>query len=333
MPKESPTAAVLPPEERFWKRHSPRYEFSISFLASLTVQVALFLLFFLIVAKLMQMKVAKNEIPFKTLSISDLSGDDDIGSKGSGGGERVEKSDVVVPETAAPDTPVQIEKIKVAVSEWTPDLKNDADLQEVIAMSPNRTKLENLDKGIRQALLEGLNNKPGKGANAGSGTTGQTGSGVGGDGEFAKSRKRALGWVLQFDTRDTRNYLDQLAAMKATLLFRPDHRSDLDKAIAFTDISKGAKPRKYDASMNLGGLYFVDDAPHSVRGVSKELGLDFIPPEMIAFFPKDVEEELAQKSIAYKGRREEDIAQTTFSITVIGGKYDIKVTGQIAKRR
>lgn len=78
-------------------------------------------------------------------------------------------------------------------------------------------------------------------------------------------------------------------------------------------------------------LFFVDEDWSSIRGVISELGVDFRPEQMVAFFPHDVEEELAQKSMAFHNRKEEDIRQTTFKVLVVNGKYAIKVVSQVAK--
>ncbi len=51
-----------------------------------------------------------------------------------------------------------------------------------------------------------------------------------------------------------------------------------------------------------------------------------------AFFPSNLEEELARKEKGYRNRRPEDIEETIFRVTVRGGQFTIEVDDQVAKK-
>ena len=321
-----------PPDPSLWVKHSPRLEFSISTLASITFHVVLFGLFFLIVARLMNTKTGKPEVPFRSLNISSESGDDDLGSKGSGGGAPVEQSDLnITPMVSIPDVkPIDLEKVKVSVATWVPDLKPDNEIIEVVASSASRDKLEKMDRGLRNELLKGLGEKKSQGNGPGKGNTGQAGAGEGGETDRAKSKRRALGWNIIFETTTAKSYLDQLASMNATLIF-PKPGEPLANAVMFTELSKGYNGVPFGAK-ELNTLFFADEERHSMQPLARELKLDFSPELMIAVFPKDVEERLAQLSMAYRNLPEDRIEQTDFKILIKNGKYNITVVSQIAKK-
>jgi len=63
------------------------------------------------------------------------------------------------------------------------------------------------------------------------------------------------------------------------------------------------------------------------------MGLNFSPPKFLAFFPKDIEEELATREREYRGRRENEIFSTTFKVLVRDGRPAIVVTDQVPVRK
>ncbi len=80
-------------------------------------------------------------------------------------------------------------------------------------------------------------------------------------------------------------------------------------------------------------MYFTDNDKISAAKVARALGLNFDPPYFIAFFPKDMENELAAKESNYRNRKEEDIYSTTFRVLERNGQYEIKVTDQTPVRK
>lgn len=143
---------------------------------------------------------------------------------------------------------------------------------------------------------------------------------------------QALRWVLRFQTRDGKDYVEQLKLLNATLLV-PDP-SDKKKAILVPDLSKPEDRREAtdeDYKRLSDRVKFSDSRIDAVKGVAGALGLDFTPKEFQAFLSKDVEDELARKEREYRTRRVDDIEQTIFRIVVRNGKVVITVVEQRVK--
>jgi hypothetical protein len=163
------------------------------------------------------------------------------------------------------------------------------------------------------------------------GDGGEKGTGPGGTGADA-SRARMQRWVLRFRTADGEDYLNQLAAMKAELLvpLPPDEKT----LIHIPDLKNPAKrgPAAAEDLKRLAGFVrFSDLREESVRGVCEALKLDAKAKSFHAFFPKQIEEQLAKKEIGFHNRRPEGILQTVFEIRIVNGDAAILVVDQVVK--
>src|SRR5262249_52018326 len=190
-------------------------------------------------------------------------------------------------------------------------------------------KIARLDDAIRQAL--GKSGNRGSGPGDGSGTSGVPGTGSNNAGDATSSQRRGVRWELIFRTADGRDYLNQLAAMKATVVipYPPDWKTSK----AFKDVGRErVTPEEFNRDQ-LPDLYFVDDEAGSPGKVAKALGLNFEPPVFIAFFPKEIEEELAAKERAFRNRKESEIFSTKFKVLIRDGKLSITVVDQIPVKR
>jgi hypothetical protein len=78
-------------------------------------------------------------------------------------------------------------------------------------------------------------------------------------------------------------------------------------------------------------MFWVDERSDSVESVARELGLNFTPLGVVAFFPQSLQDELAAKERAAHGWAEDQIEFTKFAITFRGGKHVIRVTDQRRK--
>jgi hypothetical protein len=151
----------------------------------------------------------------------------------------------------------------------------------------------------------------------------------GGPGDASTSGNRSVRWTILFRTQSGKDYLEQLNEFKAKIVIPepPNWKTN----ILFEDIlNPKGKPL---SNQDLPKMYFVDEDKVSAAKVAGALGLEFEPPHFIAFFPKEVEEMLAAKERAYRGRREDQIYSTTFRVLQQNGKYVITVTDQIANRK
>jgi hypothetical protein len=321
----------LPPEEKFWERYSPHYEFPLSSVGAVAIHVAVILGAIGLLYLLAQSHLSdKTPVPIREFSISDDSGDGP-GSAGSGGGGPKENVDPTTqpmdPNRAVPER--NLETVVKEVKDFVPVIPDAVDAPRVEDL-PALKKLEKLNEDLRKALLEGKGGNKGAGTGDGSGKTGQVGKGSGGTGDPTSSQSRGIRWQLNFRTSDGRDYLMQLAAMKATVAV--PEPSDWKELRAFNQLDGKGKGVPFNRR-DLPSLHFIDDQADSAGKVARALGLDYSPPFFVAFFTKEVEEELAEKERRFKGRKEGEIYSTEFNVIVRDGKYTVVVSHQEAVRR
>ena len=313
----------LVPEERFWKKYSPHFEFPLSSVGSVALHVLVIGLFVIYLAKLLNNGPDRIPLPMRTVVMNP--NDDGTGeaAPGSGGAPReaVKQEPGSPPQPNVPVKPLS--KPAVRVNQWVPALKDDPAAQAVLADSKPLADLGKINDQIGRKIFEGLNGTNGKGKQPGSGTTDEPGGGTGGKG--AETAKRSLRWTLSFNTRDGQDYLNQLRALKATLII--PQPPDYAKAFIIKDIGRPQEREPFNGNPD-GQMFFLDASPESAAKVAAALGLDFSPPNFAALFPKEIENKLAELERKYRNRKESEIRSTTFKIFVRGGKYEIVVTGQ-----
>jgi hypothetical protein len=324
---KAPPGPLAPPDEKFWERYSPHYEFPLSSVGSVAMHIAALVLFLGALYLLSRMTISdKTAVPMRAVAVAG-EGDGPDG-QGAGGGAPQEDinlqrpEDRAIPEANLRETVDQIKDVlpKIEVGEGL----RPEDLPTVRSIS-------SLSDDLRRKLLQGSSGKRGSGPGDGTGTSGAPGQGSGANGDPTSSASRAVRWELVFRTESGKDYLDQLAAMKATLVI--PQPSDWKNLMVYRNIAAGrptAEPFRRD---QLPGLYFVDDDKSSAHKLAEALGLDFQPPMFVAFFPKDIEDELARKEREYRGRQEGEIFSTTFKIVVRDGRPTITVTEQKPVRR
>jgi hypothetical protein len=262
------------------------------------------LLAFFIVAMWLLAEYAVNRstpVPIRTMTVADDNGNGN-GVQGQGGPQQ-NLADPLPPEKAK-DLPPDIKLILPPI----PPLAGQGLRPDQL---PTIRDLPKIAKGTRDQLPGGNNGKCGVGPGPGSGAA------------------RALRWELIFRTADGNDYLAQLAVMKATIAIPTP--PDWQAYKVFKDLSHPvAEPFKRH---ELPALFFIDGDADSAGRLAKALGLEYSPPNFIAFFPKDVEEELAAKERAFGNLKEGEIFSTKFKILVRDGKPSIAVVEQIPIKR
>jgi hypothetical protein len=78
----------------------------------------------------------------------------------------------------------------------------------------------------------------------------------------------------------------------------------------------------------LNRIFWIDDKRASVGQLGEALGLNFLPDQIVALFPDDIEKELLAKEKAFRGKDEDKILETRFLIVVQGSGYKVWVTDQ-----
>jgi hypothetical protein len=323
--------AVLPapPESTFWQRYNQHLEFPTSVLISV-LALSLGLMFIvLIVWAAMSSGPDRSQVAIKLGE----GGPDDTGDGSPSEGGVQDPIAIGLTAPKAEDFE-RLNLPKDQLPQVKDDLKKAIEVEDpssdISVPDEKAAAYKTLDDELRNKLL-GLGQKKGAGPGPGSGDTGP-GSGSGGTG-VDSTRARSIRWVLRFRTTGGRDYLDQLMAMRAVVLV-PVQGSNKQMYI-FRDLAH-PKPGTIATDADIAQLshliQFSDIRQSSVQGVGEALGLNYTPPVFWAFFPSDLEAELARKEKSYRNRRPEDIEETVFQVTVRGGQYELIVVEQRAKR-
>jgi hypothetical protein len=254
-----------------------------------------------------------------------------MGSPGEGGQEN--------PEAIGETAPKAQDFAQLPLPSELPQLKdeitNSINAEDPSATTPvsdeKAASYGALSEDIRNKLLN-LGQKKGTGGGNKGGPGDGPGSCPGGTGTDS-TRARSLRWVLRFKTNNGRDYLNQLHALKAVVMVPkpPDDK----EAFIFRDLVNPrpgtlvTEPEWRELSRQ---IQFCDFKRESVVGIRDALGLDFTPKAFWAFFPRELEAELARMEVAHRGRRSEDIEETVFEVTIRDGRYQMVVREQRYKR-
>lgn len=329
----SPTKPFFPPEEQFWQRYSPEYEAPISSVSSVVLHILLFAL--LIALSLGLLNFTRNTEPIGVTMV-DVDADFDTPTSESGaqpggsGPQVVEKRDNQPNFEDLEELP-KAPAVRVSVAELPLDLRDDPALQQAITADTEAVKrLEGLEKSLREQLFAGVAKAPGAPGPPGGKGQGKEGSGAG---VSKKTGTRVMRWTMKFNTADGFDYLRQLRAMKAILAF-----PQANGRIVTYDLSKVPPTPETGDLRKINRMYWIDNSPESMRGIAVALKMRFLPNQMIAFFPEELERRLLGAELDYMdrtyGRRDEDaIHQTFFDITVDGDDYRVRVADLQLKGR
>ena len=315
-----PTTAVEVP---FWQKYNAHFEFPSSVVLSVLAFVTLFAVIIGVLLLALAGAPDRKPVPIQRIVGNDDTGD---GSAGSGG----EQTPIALGNSQPTPAPVLDQPTRPDL----PDVKNPMPSPTLVdptapgqVTERSNSSWEQLERAIREGNAGG---RQGSGQGKGSGSDPTPGAGPGGDG-VDNTRKRSLRWSLRFVAAG-REYLEQLAAMKAVIVvpLPPDEKD----AMVFRDLRnpKGSRMADDEWTKLAGQIQFLDTEPKSVRGVADALGMTQAPRRFYAFFPRELEEDLARKETGYRNRKAEDIAETVFRVTVRGGQYDIAVAEQTPKR-
>jgi hypothetical protein len=326
---KSPPPPLAPPSEEFWDKYSPHHEFPLSSVGSIALHIGGLVLILLALWLLSRLAISdKTPVPMRVMTVAG-EGDGKVGRGAGGGEQRKEDVDPVIQTLPKRDVPnAEIDKVVEDIKPFLPNVPSTKDGLRPEDL-PTPKKIAGLDDATKKALMDGMNGRKGKGPGAGTGP-GAEGPGGGNATDPSSSANRAVRWELNFKTADGRDYLAQLAAMKATLVIPQPANWKTNKVYR----NLGGQPTGEPFDMDkLPGLYFVDDDAGSATRLVRSMGLDFAPPHFIAFFPKDIEEELATKEREFRGRKESEIFSTTFKILVRDGRPTIVVVDQVPVRK
>ncbi|MCS6867092.1 MAG: hypothetical protein RMJ56_05565 [Gemmataceae bacterium] len=331
-PHRAEDVLVFPelPQEEFWEAYNKRMEFPLAAVGTVFLHVLVGAVLVYVLVGLMNTGEDRSNPPLKLMRVGGL-GDVGEGSSGSGGNpdqEIIRDVDPYQARQKAFATPQALADARANIQKIVLDDPNGK-----LAIAPaNAAAYQDLDEALRKKLL-GVGGRQGDGSQLGMGYDGSPGSGPGGSGADS-TRARGLRWVLRFRViPGGRDYIDQLRTMRAEILV--PITSDKD-CIIVPDLSQPTSHRvatNDDFNRLAGKIQFSDNRPAMVREVLDALGIHAKQAKAFwAFFPKDIEEELAMKEKAYRNKRPEDIEETVFKVTIRGGKPEVVVEDQILKR-
>jgi hypothetical protein len=348
-PPDSTQEELIPPEEHFWKRYSPRHEFPLSSVGSVVLHVlsigALIVIGYVITRTGNDDQKAPPSLDVIAAPglppMNAGGGGEPGGSDSAPGGTRTKGQEIAAnqeppeprPGNQSPDTSERLEQVKLPpIQVVTSDdgkraivgenRKVFGDLNVIVDQAKN--KLEQAIARADAAKGKGGSGKGGgKGSGEGPGVGGGKGPGVAGGNATIRQRRQAR-WKMFFNTAGGDDYLKQMRGLGAILAI-PQLKGDNQlEYLVIRDIRRGASFKREDVS-KLNLIFWFDKEQRSVLTVAKALGLRNPPPFFVAFFPQELEERLLQlERQAYSGD-EDRIVETHFRVVNRGGVYQAEL--------
>jgi hypothetical protein len=313
--KQPATALMVAPEERFWKRYSPRGEAPLSMAGSVSLHA-------LAIAGGSDNRKGPGDAPEK--------GPGKLADEPPVFGDEPE-GDVTAPRLTLP-APVENRLSKQL------DAPSVEYIREHYRGGPVK-KYTELEGIIRDKLRKGLGQ--GRGGN---------GPGVGpGDGPGNKSgkrkqpltprEKRMLRWHMHFSASSGAEYLRQLRGLGAILAIPVNDTDPPDYRIV-RDLRPPAKLLNEDLA-KIQRIYWIDDKPASVRDLMQALGgeaANLRPSRCVAFMPEKLEAELFRMERSFIVNvlrlpfKEDRIDETHFRVVSTPGGYRPELLNVSMKR-
>lgn len=345
---------LLPPEEKFWQRYSPRHELPLSSAMSIFAH-GLAIGFILLLGWWMSLPRTRGEIGPPNLEVVRLAGE---GSGLPGGG-----SPAGAPGPKGPVGPQE----KVFAAKEPP--KPEIDPPQVVAarpkfedVIPNQIEaapvpmpeekgpdlIKEFQKLAKQATVEpnppprkpvpakpgggggdnGGGGRGGKGGGTGQGDGVGPGVGIGGSGKpLTKQQIFAQRW--EFDLFGTpRDHAQKLVVVGFTLAIQA---SPTELLVARDLKRRPVQLVRENASKYEGAVKWYNRDPTSVTGLARELRFSFVPREVILLLPKEREDKMAEAEAQFarqQGRDPQHIRKTWFDFQFRNGTFEPVVIRQ-----
>jgi len=344
----NPVRMLVPPDERFWKRYSPHHEAPLSGVSSFALHLLLIPLLLLIgwVKTKLHDEDENRSASVDVVRIKPGGGGGSKSGAGGGPGDVVEPGGKESggdeqpkgrePPPDNPPPPIPVAKRQGLQQEF----KNDPHAKRLLREGTQAFhRLADMDRDVRKQLRKNVNPGLGQGGTgSGGGMGGGKDKGIGdarGGGEAALNQreKRVLRWAMTFSTQNGNDYLNQLHGLGAIVAIPQDG----DRFLVIRDL-KNPRAGKIEDLSSINRIYWVDNKPQSVQSLSTALGLSQIPTFFVAFFPKELEDKLLEREMAFLkqryGKNDENlIHETKFDVLRAGGGYDVRVRDVSLLRR
>ncbi|MFL5244207.1 MAG: hypothetical protein ACJ8FY_19050 [Gemmataceae bacterium] len=340
-PKTGKQPRELPnqPEEQFWQRYSANHEFPLSTVTSVATHFLIGGLVIIIAFYWSQVRDERDK-PLAMDTISAGGGGDPLGAEDSSGtGPSGESADVPPVDTSKNQAKVDIPPLPEEKRQ--PDdipIQTSVNFDDYIktnkAAKEKIDKMAPLDKQLLQGLAKGTGPRPkgeggsGTGGGRGSGVGPGKGSGVGPGNENIRNKRieRKMRWTMNFNTFDGRDYAKQLEDMGA--IIAAPLPGETRKYTLIRNIGKPSKKEVTEDLNALDRIWWTDDNPRSVHELAVALEIRQIPPVLIAFFPHELEERLANLELDYAKKHNKSldhVAETIFQVRRKGSKYEPEI--------
>lgn len=329
------TEQLAPPAPGSWRRYSPHHEFPLSGVSSIALHG-------LLAAGLVWLGLhladGGRSDPIKMDVIQISPGTGQGGPDGQADppqAHAVPRPEAAALSKASPESPSLPPVGPVPLRAPTPDAsaalpKLDRTLP-FGAPDPGFRDVDRMRRDLEQRMAQargsehGGKHSPGPGNSAGSGLGGWGGPGpTTATIEHKRRVKRSQRWVMLFNTLTGEDYLSQLAGLGAILAV-PESGGGYR---VFRDLQHRPPVGRVEDVARIDRIFWIDDTPPSVASLAQALALDPLPRAVAAFFPVELEKELARLEHAYAGRGEEEIHETRFQIVHSGGRYVPVVVSQ-----
>ncbi len=320
-PTSDQVTSLTRPDETLWQKYSPNGESILSGVASFTIHAIALIL--LLAGVLALFGTPTDEVTPKITMIpkfvggngeGTINGDARLAGTPAENVDVTKPLDVTKPEKEGPPPEVVV-KPKSKSDVPPPDFD-----QPLIPIKPipttKRPGSPTSDKGENGIGPNGTNHDQG------------VGDGPNRRGNRDPRQDRVRRWELVFSTNDARHYLQQLDALGAVVAV-PDQQARL---MTIRNLRERPARPTYEDTKEMNRIFWVDDRRDSCESVARELGLEFTPSAIVAFFPQKLENQLVRLEMSYKHLTEDQIERTRFSITFQGGEPVIRVIDQEAKK-
>ena len=108
-----------------------------------------------------------------------------------------------------------------------------------------------------------------------------------------------------------------------------------NQLVYVSNFSSPQPTKRYGSGQKDNRLYFLWQGAGrkaSDLALLKKAGIEVGENVVLQFYPREVEERLAQLEVSYRGRQPGEIRVTRFQVVPAGNRYDFKVIAQEALR-
>ncbi|MBI3409891.1 MAG: hypothetical protein HY040_16250 [Planctomycetes bacterium] len=331
---------MLPPDERFWQRYSPRHEFPLAGVTSIFAHCFIVGIVALAAFLLMLRRESESQRPPNMDVVLAAEGGPGGGEPGSRG-DKLDNTEITdkpkmgeASENLPPPNDTKLldaPKVELDVPSLVPvpidqSVDISKQLNELLTQAKkSATEPKSPPTKSPGGVKNGIGKNPG-GANP-NGVNGPGGPGPGGPGGGGGATKQqiyAQRW--RFDLAGgPKEHAAKLTAVGVTLGFF--ERNNINHFMVVQDLTKRPVHARRDSDKKYFGVVVIwsNNKQESVQALARELQLPHAPSAVFMMLPKDREEKMAEVEAAYaraQGRDPNRITETWFDFRLQDGSFE-----------